>query len=306
MSQPADTRVIFKDGFAKAKDWIILASEIVALENEEGDYTRAYTFKAGNWRHFDLEGIAVRSVHGAPTPARGTYFLGRSGEVVLVSPDGRTTELIPDAGTGPEKLGYVNRMRVIDGALYVCGSSGQVYRRDNSGWVHLDQGLADHVNSQTRPNLYGIDGTSKEEIYVVGERGMISRYDGLGWTTFQPFTTEFLMAVHCVSRDDVYVCGRNGAFFYGRWDKWEDFSLRRKPPHFWSLEVYRSVVYVASSNGLYALEGDKLFPVETGLLPKPDAYRLHATDGVLWSFGNHHICFFDGENWTYVKHPDNP
>jgi hypothetical protein len=300
-----DTRVVFKDGFAKAKDWVVLASELASLADDEVDFTRAFTFKSGAWRHVDLEGVSVRAVQGAPPPARGTYFLGRAGEVIHVSPDGTSTELLTDAGTDPGKLGYVNRMRAIAGTLYVCGTNGQVYRRNRSGWEHFDKEIR-AANKDTGPNLYGIDGAMEESIFVVGDSGSVLRHDGEKWSREEPFTSEILTSVRCISREEVYVCGRNGKLFRRQAVRWEDLSLRRGGVHFWSVEVFEQQAFLASSNGLYAIQQGKLLPVDTGLNPKPDAYRLHAVDGVLWSFGNHNLCFFDGKKWTYVKHPDNP
>ena len=46
-------------------------------------------------------------------------------------------------------------------------------------------------------------------------------------------------------------------------------------------------------------------PVPTELDPAPKGYRLHTRDGMLWSFGQDDLVFFDGTKWERIICPDN-
>jgi hypothetical protein len=305
MAKAGGSAVIFIDGSVKSRNWVVVSAELAALVEGDHDYTRVFSFKDGVWNHFDLEGVVVNSVFAVPSPGHGTYFLAREGRVIVLTPEGRKDEVIQDAGAERGKLGYVTRMRQIGQRLYVCGAAGQVYRREATSWVHIDQGIAEAAGSGSRSTLYGIDGTAEDDIYTVGQRGLVAHRNGQGWKKSNLPTNDFLMAVRCVSREEVYVCGRNGSFFRGHFGDWENLSVPKMKEHFWAVEVFLGKIYLAASNGLHLLDGKKVIPLDTGILPKPDAYRLQARDGVLWSFGNQHLCYFDGETWSYVPHPDN-
>lgn len=302
MGGAGDSSVVFVDGFAKDKNWIYVSAELKALAEEDIDYTRIFSWKNGQWGCLELDQLAIRSVCAASLPQRAIHFLDEEGEVVTLTPEGLKRERIPDAGTERGRLGCVVRMREIAKNFYVCGTHGQIYRRESSGWAHYDQG----VLGPSAPDLNCIDGISKNNIYVVGDRGTILHHGGESWKYDNPLTKEHLRWVRCISQNEIYVCGRKGAFFRGYFSNWTDLSNPTLREHFSCVEVFEGKVYLASASSLYVLDGNQIQRIDTGLSPTPDGHRLHASDGVLWSFGSRHLCFFDGKKWTYVKHPDNP
>ncbi|SRR5713101_1512253 len=305
MTAKKDAAVIFTDGYVKSKDWVIIVSELASLADEDVELTRIFTFKAGVWRHFDFDGWSIRSICGISKPDARTYYLAKDGRIKVKTLDGWAEEAIADAGNGEGKYGYVNRIREIGGHLFVCGVAGQVYLRERSGWVHFDEGILANKTLAIANTFYGIAGNSRQDMYLVGRRGLVCHYGGKSWQPEYLPTSETLRGVCCVSPDEVYICGRNGSFFKGRKSNWINYSIPKADRHFWSVEVFREKIYVAASDGLYVFDEDKVKPLETGLKPVPDGNRLHANEGVLWSFGVEHLCSFDGKKWTYVKHPDN-
>jgi hypothetical protein len=156
-----------------------------------------------------------------------------------------------------------------------------------------------------------IDGTGPSDIYAVGFKGEIFHFDGSSWTQIESPTTSNLNRVKCVAADGcggstvVYACGESGALVRGS-GRWELIHTPGFTEDLWGgVEVYEGVVYVAYLGGLMRLERDKLVPVVTGLNPELDGYRLHANDGVLWSFGHDHLGYFDGNAWHAAHCPDN-
>lgn len=298
--------VVFTDGFVKAPNWIVLSADLNAHAEMDANFTRIFTWRNGVWGTSDFQGIDVRSICGLAAPRRGTCYLGKDGRLIMSTLDGRREEKIPGAGAEPGELGYLHKITEIAGKLYACGVAGQVYRRDPAGWVHFDEGVLDPKGPPQALDLYCIDGTDDNNIYAVGQRGVAWHYDGNGWNREQLPTTKSLEWVRCVSPDKVCVCGDGGLLFVGSHGRWKEYAVAPMKPHFWCVEDHEGTIYLAATDGLYRLAGDRIFPVDTGLTPAPDGYRLHAVGGVLWSFGADQICFLDGKGWTSLKHPDNP
>ncbi len=294
--------VVFSGGFVFSKNWVVISAHLVG--QPEAKHTRVFTYKNGKWFHIDLFTI-VRSLCGVGNPPKALYCMGRDGKINIQSSDAPTEEILPDAGVGKKKHGYLTRMRSIGEKLYVCGVAGQIYRRENSGWVHVDQGVLDPKGPPTALDLYCIDGTSASDIYAVGQKGLLWHFDGKSWTKLNSPTGSDINWIRCVAPGEVYLCGNSGSFYKGHLNQWKDFSFSRMKDEFWCAEVFGGKVYLAAREMLYVFDGSTVQPVETDLPVDPDGYHLHANDGVLWSFGFDHLCFFDGKKWTYVKHPDN-
>jgi hypothetical protein len=295
--------VAFSGGYVFKKDFVAVSAYRVGYDDY--DHAIIYIWADGEWTHSELD-FTVRSVEGVEIPGRMLYCLGIDGRMSVRRKGGPVEERILDAGTGKDKLGYLYRIRQIDGRLYVCGVSGQIYRRDKSSWVHFDDGVLRPPRGNAPANLYCIDGNSSADIYAVGEKGLLFHYDGKRWTKLDVPTSHDLNWVRCLSPQEVYLCGDGGTVFRGSVNKWEAVSIQNNhKDDLWCAEVYRGKVYFASFKRLFRLEGRNVEALDTNLSPSPDGFRLHANDGVLWSFGSHHLCFFDGKKWTYMKHPEN-
>jgi len=303
MDENDNATVRFADGFVFNKNMVLIASQLVALEDY--DHSRIFNYKDGQWKKFDLD-MVVWSICGVETPARALFSMSRDGQIDVSSGGSHKIENVRDAGVGPGKLGYVNQIAGIAGQLYVCGGSGQIYRRDSKGWEHFDQGVLDKRGDPDAIDLLSISGTSGKDIYSVGKHGLIFHYDGKSWHRSDSPAPYNLYSVRCLSPAEVYICGDSGAFFKGYGNRWENYSRPDLNEEFSAVEIFQDVPYLAAPSGLYKFNGQKIEKVSTKLNPAPDGFRLHANDGVLWSFGTDHLCYFDGKKWTYVKHPDNP
>ena len=301
---PSGSRVSFTDGFVLNRNFVFVASFLV--DHADSDHTRMFTFKDGHWsKYFDLQ-FTVRSLCGVDQPKTQMYCVGIDGRISVRQGGGPVEEIITDAGTGKGKYGYLHKIRQIGAHLYICGVAGQIYRREESGWVHVDKGVL-NSKGDAPADLYSIDGAGEDDIYAVGEHGMIWHFDGRIWTRMEPVTGKRLNSVRCTSSGEVYVCGGGGGVFRRRNGAWESLSLpKEEVREFWQVEVFNGEVYLAGDNQLFRIENGKITAVDTGLKLPPDPVRLHANDGVLWSFGEKYVHFFDGGNWTYLQHPDNP
>ncbi len=261
-------------------------------------------FARGEWYYFEVD-FHSGSVLGLPGKPVTAFVLGWDGRVHIGRGEHAWDERIPDAGLGRGKLGYMLKIRNIGGEVYACGASGQVYLRQGQNWVHRDEGVLDRRGPMQGPLLNGMDGTGEDDIYAVGKRGAIYHFAGASWKRLDSPVRVDLYGVRCVSRDEVYICGAGGVALRGYGNKWRQLTVPSGMGDFWSVEYFRKRPYFATLQGIFDFNGRRVQKIDTGLTPSPGSYHLHANDEVLWSFGNDHLCFFDGEKWTYVRHPDN-
>jgi photosystem II stability/assembly factor-like uncharacterized protein len=274
------------------------------------DHTRlCYMDNNEEWFHLDVPFtvVSVLALSSGTPPTRQVFALGRNGQVwIAVSGGTPLIERIPDAGLGRAKYGYLSQIRAIAGGIYVCGDQGQVYRRRNNSWIHIDAGLLHPYREEGPDNgLNGIDGTSSQDIYVVGDAGMIFHFDGTHWADAGITSNVDLERIRCIDPDTVYVCGEAGTLIRGNRNGWTLLAEGNVDDHLWDLEMFNGTLYLAGDSGLLALIDDALVPVSTGLIPLPDAHRLSSNGRELWSIGENHLVRFDGLGWREVVHPDN-
>ncbi|MGA2256554.1 MAG: hypothetical protein ABSG53_18050 [Thermoguttaceae bacterium] len=298
MANDDDTSLYFTDGYVATKTRIRIAAKLNA--ESEADFSRVQYLTDGEWSYDDIEDSVV-SVYQSSQP-RTCYWLGHNGTVTIVGGGKHRSETLVDV----ERYGYVNRIRNIGASLYVCGYAAQVYRREKEGvWTHMDEGILIKRPRASSVDLQDIDGTAEDDIYTVGTGGAIYHYDGRTWTQLDSPTNLHLLRVRCVSKDEVYISGSRGRLLRGNRNGWLDLGDPDVADDFWGLEYFRGKVYVAHANGIMVWNGEKLESVDMGIKRDISCHRLHANDGVLWSFGMDDLFFFDGKTWTEVVCPEN-
>jgi len=300
---PLASEVKFLDGTVFSKKTVLIAARPLLMEDEE-EGSRIFTYKEGQWLHTDVD-MDVWCMCSTRKPVPTIYCIGKDGRIYVNRNGKPDQERIKDAGHEPEKFGYLSDACVVEGTPYVCGDSGQIYRRENSGWVHFDEGVLERGDPLKVVGLNSIDGISEQDIYACGRRAALFHYDGKAWKRLPPPTPVHLKAVCCVSAKEVYLAGNDGVLLKGFKETWEIVPTPPRTGNFSAVKKFQDKLYLASDRGLFEYDGKKVERVVTGLKPAPNAYRLDANDGVLWSFGTRNLCFFDGKAWTYVKHPDN-
>jgi hypothetical protein len=273
-----------------------------ALKGTDTEWTTFYMFKEPDWgyKKYDFDGRSV--VSRSLGDGRSWWLLGKRGEIVE---QGIRQEQIPDAGTGPGRYGYVNKLAMIQGELYVCGYARQVYRRERSKWVHIDQGMIAAVDA-VGVSLESMDGRSHADIYAVGLGGEMWHYDGRLWDQIDSPTNRHLMEVSCVSPTLTYAVGKEGIVVRGNDTHWEVLQNPGFKDDLWGVVAFKDEVYVAGFGGIARIDGSDIVPVDTGLGKLMPGYRLRTgPPGVMWSIGNDHLLRFDGQKWEEIVCPDN-
>jgi hypothetical protein len=293
MQREIARKLMFNDGYVYNANLILLASQLRAFAND--DDSRISQIINGVWKYRDFELDAILSVAALESEQQG-FFMGRNGNI-LVAATSYTSEKIDDV----PKYGELTRIRNISDQIYVVGSKGQVYRRENSGWIHVDRGLLGRESL----HLEDIGGTGPSDLYVVGPYGDVWYFDGISWEKIAFPTNRPLAGVKAISEEEVFICGDNGNLFVGSKDNWRYIGHSDIVPNFWAVEHFKGKVYVSFSRGIFVYDGGGLTEVDFGVDRRVDCHRLHANDGMLWSFGIDDLFCFDGQKWTEVICPMN-
>lgn len=324
--------VYFLDAVCVDPDWLYLATQLDSLNIDEISHTRMSVLdltQSSRWRYHDYDDNIV-SVHAyrmakGELPDGSRYAaLGKHGAVHFNERNEPTfKEVIPGAGmTDGNFGGLMSHLRLIDGQLWACGQHGQVYRRfGRDDWRRADEGIRVLLNPSNEaqdiegmlekmtsaPMLSCIDGSSNNDVYVVGLGGYMAHFDGAAWTRIDLPVDEHLEWVRCYGPDDVWVCGFNGTLLRGNARKgFKSLSGLDDHQTFVCLTKFNESVYLCAEEGLFQWNGKSIAAVRTGLEPElQDAWRVDHVDGVLWSVGVTDIARFDGKDWQRIDHPDN-
>lgn len=284
--------LFFNDGFVFDKNHIFIASQF--QEYSGSDLSRVTSIVDNKWSYTDFDDAALSVTC---LPERLALFMGHNGNILVIGQGRQEVEVIPDV----KKYGTLLRIRSIGSSAYVCGMTGQVLVRHHNDWTHIDTGLL----GKDGLDFEDIGGTGPNNLYLVGIKGAIFHYDGRRWQSIESPTNRPLSGVKVVSKDEVYICGDDGNLFKGNGRKWKSIGLDEPDRDFWSVEAYRDKIYVAYDGGLMCYDGDELEEVEFKLKGDIDCHRLHANDGVMWSFGLDTLLYTDGRQWYRVDCPAN-
>jgi hypothetical protein len=331
MSSTEIASVYYIDGVAVGARGAFMATQLETLEPDEVAHTRMSVYSPETqelpFGYFDLEDniVSVHAYKVLPEDKKRYVGLSRQGAVHFVRGSTREvrTETLAGAGLRDGNLGgLMTHLREIDGQLWACGQRGQVFRRfGQDDWRHADQGLhvplnpADYAGRAEElamkmaegPMLNCIDGTSAQDVYVVGDQGFMAHHDGRAWRQVALPTDEHLQWVRCQGPDEVWACGFNGTVLVGHARSgFRDVSTVDDNQTWVCLTKFQGRVYLSAEEGLHVYDGQRIAPVKTKLKPElQDAWRVDHAEGVLWSIGVKDLARFDGKRWERIHHPDN-
>jgi hypothetical protein len=223
-------------------------------------------------------------------PERHVLTLGNEGTVVRWgAPAGFTQEPIDASDQGPQARGNAREISTIGKHAYAVGMGRWVYRCDGqANWARIDHGIRADFAAEPDAGLNAIDGFDEGEIYAVGWNGEIWGYDAQKWSRYDSPTNLALQKVVCGSDGVVYAVGQRGLIVRGRGSQWDVVEHDVTIEDFWGAAWFQGKLYIASANGLYALDGDTVSEVNTGKQTKTRAdcfYRLSAAEDCIWSAG---------------------
>lgn len=275
-------------------------------EKSDPTFTRLSLYKEGNWGLLDDIKAVVYSLEAKPSnkpELMNLCVLGRNGFF---------REYIP--GEKPENsfinkraVGYLEDLRYIGNNLYACGSQGQVYCKTAAGWISVDNNLFVPFSGKVERCLLSIDGSSEDNIIVVGEQGLVNNWNGERWCQLDLPTNLSINYVLYSSDGSVYVCG-DGGFINklskpNQWLDLSDITITEKS--LWSMTEFQGKIYIAAEDKLLWTDGKYLGEITIPLDIELFFMAVDSSHDTLWCVGDENVLMYDGEIWHSIQHPDN-
>lgn len=218
--------------------------------------------------------------------APDSFLLGTAdGELIRVQ--GETSEIV-DTGIG-------------SGIHDIWGAA------DDDCWLAHGEGLAHWKGGRIDDNvvagdIHTIHGVGTDFAVAVGAQGTVLRFDGKQWheVTSSP-TNKRLIGVHCVSANEIYISGWNGALY--RWDgkeRWQQILVEDEDgPVDESVSspiAFQGQVYVCVSGlGVFKIVGER-----TELLRHSLCSRAAVINNKLILTGWTTLAEYDGTHWEQI------
>lgn len=231
-------------------------------------------------------------------PEPGLVHASEPGYYTILSKSGtRSGDIFRDSkpATPPKVQRGVRSVAAIEGRAYAVGLSGMVYRLEAVAyWSRIDTGISGNVD------LHAIHGFNATNLYAVGSHGEVWHHNGKAWTKRDMPTNLNLTTVTCADDGMVYIAGHDGVLIRGRDDVWEVIEHEDTADDIWDLEWFEGQLYVATMEGVYRLQKDRLVAIDFGDDIPRSSYQLSAANGVMWSIGEFDIMSYNGTRWVRI------
>jgi hypothetical protein len=227
--------------------------------------------------------------------------VGEFGDALLIGSGDRHEEKITAGKKSTADRGPLRGVRCIGDNIYVVGMDRQAYRREGANsWATIEQGLPSTGEGSPVVGFEAVDGFDERDIYAVGWKGEIWRFDGARWDRVDSPTNAVLVDVCCAGDGNVYACGRNGLLVIGRAGGWRVHEQQGFSEDLWSVAWFDGKLYAASMDTVYVLENRQLIVVDMGKDGARTCYDLAVGPGRMWSIGAKDVMAFDGRSWTRI------
>lgn len=227
----------------------------------------------------------------------GQVFAGGSGESGMeeVNPGGK-----PSTG-----IVSIQRLVCIDGWAYALSLFRKVFKRTAVGeWTQLKEGMELNIKGDTlHAGFADMDGTDDNNLYAVGGRGDVWRYDGKRWHQCDFPANHELSTVTVAPDGQVYISGISG-LWVGKKDTWQLVCKGSFMVSYNDSVWFNGQLWLSADYHLHIWDGEKL----QRPLAKDGSRILHsghmdAHDGILAVAGPSTVHAYDGDEWYTLIAP---
>ncbi len=198
------------------------------------------------------------------------------------------------------------RLRCIGGYTWAVCSRRLVFRRADVGqWVNVRKGFDSSMSPLGEMNdkecgFHDIDGFSEREIYAVGGKGDIWKFDGDAWCQCHFPTNDHLYTVCCAQDGNVYIGARNG-LWKGKNHHWEQICTFEQPGEMNTLRWFDNKLWLAYDYRLLFWDGKHLHH-DIFYQGKRISLggNIDSSDDMLLVAGAYEAWTYDGEHWHNI------
>ena len=235
--------------------------------------------------------------------------MGRRGNVLSIDCDGKISyEDIKGRYKLPNQYSGLSEVKRVGNTFYAVGMRRQVYCKNVSSgkWKPIDKGVVVERAGEEIAGFLSLDGFDEKEIYSVGYRGDIWRFDGSKWNKIESPTNVLLETITCAFDGQVYIGGDDGTILIGRYETWKFLEQEITDDHIMSSVYFGDRAYFSTETGIiFSFDGKNFEDVTPSDKLKwfGTTGYLASNDKKLLSIGMSDILTFDGKKWRRIKDP---
>ncbi|HEX8610680.1 MAG TPA: hypothetical protein VF800_05270 [Telluria sp.] len=217
-----------------------------------------------------------------------TYVIG-SGEKYHDTP----VEKLPD---NPSR-GGIRRIKMIDGYAYICGGARSVGKRLGKGSWQSHSNAIPPASENINGGFDDIAGFNENDLYAVGGKGDVWRYNGKLWQQVAFPTNTWTTTVCCGGDGNVYISCYEGLTFMGRENRWKKIHDGGISLGFKDMVWHEGKVWCTNDNGVWTIENGKLERAELPSEMQVCSGSLSVNDGVMLMAGLGGAAFLENGQW---------
>ena len=221
-----------------------------------------------------------------------------------------------DMSTYGGRVGIITKVVRAAGQVYALGDYRKIYRRIGSEkWAELGEegkGLplpSDLATTDLSYSNFGFSDMSAfaaDDMYAVGGKGDVWRFDGVHWHKCTFPTNAHLKTVCCAADGTVYITELNGSVWAGRREMWRCIAVADIAPGYRPIDSiwFNDRLYLGGQEGLWTIDASaqrvvRLDEVEPDAPNVTNSGRLDLSpDGkFLLTAGPFGACLHDGAAW---------
>lgn len=336
------------DCSVRSKDivvFLLLENIIEDVEPKKTIFTFAYAGdKQGKFGDATLTGYAFPKLIAATKPEPHALISSLRGDVFVTGPGRGGDDDIPMSCPNRAMDTSVHALANIEGYVYAVGPWRSVAKREDFGkWINMSDREGSMpspkpVNGSTDSGFDAISAFNAQDIYCVGGKGDVWRFDGKHWhqcelTDNKKFiqsragdgyvyresqagkvwrlegkrwhqcemiTDKYLQNVCCAEDGYVYIGYDNGSVLKGRENEWKVIIETQMAAPFADMVWYDGRVWCTSENGLWVIEKDKLIEADVPAEIRACSGHLSVGDGIMLLAGNYGAAVYDGKKWEVI------
>ncbi|NHZ38472.1 hypothetical protein [Massilia rubra] len=251
------------------------------------------------WGATDLEGWNYSTIAGSQKP-KGQLIAAELDDKIYVIGSGDRYYDMSFLDEGSPVRGGVSRLKRIKDHVYVCGSLRSVAKMiGKNEWLSYSH-LIPKQPDQTYGGFNDIDGFEDNDIYAVGGKGDVFRFDGINWHQIEFPSNIRLTNVCCGGDGNVYISGTGGVTFIGRNNKWTKISEGNLNIGFKDMVWFGDRVWCTNDYGVWTIHKNKVKPADLPGEIAVCAGYLSVADGVMLLGGLGGAAFMQNGKWENI------
>lgn len=251
-----------------------------------------------------FKGIAFPKVGISRHPKLQSLLLNKNTEgQVFYDGEGLDGVEAVKPGADNEDSFYGNRLVCIDGWSYALGQLREIHKRIDIGkWEPMMNGFDQprYENSWDDWGFNDMDGPNENNLYAVGGKGDVWRYDGKKWRWCDFPSNEVLATVTVAPDGQVYISGDGGSLWVGKENTWKQLAKAHSTINYNDSVWFKDQLWLCSDYRLEVWDGKKLDRPVHGDSTIVYSGHMDAHENLLVVAGMSQVHAFDGKEWHTI------